>query len=248
MHAAGKTGGMNDFMRQPSALELVGISVAFDKRQVLHDVSLTARVGRIHALLSHNGAGKSTAFKAALGLVPVAAGQVRVLGRPLNTTVLKDVGVSINGPALYGQLSARDNVRVHQLALGLPKRDVDRVLRVVGLGDVGRKKARTFSTGMKGRLALACALLGTPQVLLLDEPQNGLDPQGVTDLRRLLREFVDSGWSVLISSHQLAEVARIADDVTVIHDGRTVFSGTADDFAPGGDLEAQFFHATGGLS
>lgn len=227
-------------------LETRHLKVSMEKKEILHDFSLTAYPGRIHALLGRNGAGKSTAFKSILGLVPVE-GEVFLFGEHFSVKSLREVGASINGPALYLHLSARDNLRVHCLALGITSAEADRVLKLVGLGDVGKKKVGKFSTGMKARVALAVALLGSPRLLILDEPQNGLDPQGMNDLRSFLRHYADTGNTVIISSHQLGEIARIADDVTVIHDGRTVFSGPASEFKHGGDLESEFLKLTAGM-
>ena len=145
---------------------------------------------------------------------------------------------------MYGHLTARENLKVHTLLLGLPDAEIDRVLELVGLSETGRKKAKSFSTGMKARLALAIAMLGSPKILLLDEPQNGLDPQGIADLRVFLKEWAQRGGTVVVSSHQLGEIARLADDITVIESGKTVFSGTADHLIQGGDLESRFFHLT----
>ncbi|AWB80943.1 bacitracin ABC transporter ATP-binding protein [Corynebacterium yudongzhengii] len=227
------------------AVELCDIAVNLGGSDILHDVNLLATPGRVHALLGRNGAGKSTTFKALLGLVP-HTGSVRINGQDFRPELLQHIGSSINGAAYYGHLSARDNCRVHTKVFGIPDEEADRVLNVVGLGDTGRKKARSFSTGMKARLALAIALIGSPEILVLDEPQNGLDPQGITDLRRMLREFAEAGNTVIISSHQLSEVSRIADDVTVIDQGTTVFSGTKSEFVQGGDLEDRFLDLTGG--
>ncbi|MDO4929361.1 MAG: ATP-binding cassette domain-containing protein [Corynebacterium sp.] len=227
----------------PSAVSLQRVSVTLKGRQILQDVSLMAQPGRIHALLGRNGAGKSTTFKALLGLVPYT-GSVKILGQDFKPELLRQVGASINGPAYYGHLSARDNVRVHTKVFGMSDDEADRVLQLVGLTGTGRKKAKDFSTGMKTRLALAIAFLGSPRILILDEPQNGLDPQGITELREMMHSYVAAGNTVIVSSHQLGEVARIADDITVIDDGRTIFTGASDDFVRGGDLEARFLEVT----
>lgn len=227
-----------------TAIEIQQISVALGGNTILNNLSLRVFPGRVHALLGRNGAGKSTTFKALLGLVPVQAGTITVFGGPITPASLQQIGSSINGPALYEHLSARDNVKIHASLLGLPKSEVQRVLTLVGLAQTGKKKARSFSTGMRARLALAIAMLGSPPILILDEPQNGLDPQGISDLREFLRQWARAGGTVLVSSHQLGEVERLADDITVINNGSTVFSGTADEFLQGGDLEARFLDAT----
>lgn len=232
-----------------AALACEGVTVSFGGRRVLDDVALAARPGRVHALLGRNGAGKSTLFSVLLGLLAPDAGTVTVAGSPFTRDSLRHIGASVNGPACYGHLSARDNLRVHTTLLGLPDAEAERVQALVGLGDVGKKKARNFSTGMKARLALAQALLGEPEILVLDEPQNGLDPQGIADLRGFLRERAARGGTVLVSSHQLGEVRHLADDATVLAGGRVRYSGPLTELAPGadgadGDLEAAFLRLT----
>ncbi|MBI8989781.1 ATP-binding cassette domain-containing protein [Corynebacterium meridianum] len=218
------------------AIECRHLSISYRGQRVLDEFSMTVERGRIHALVGRNGAGKSTCFRIILGLEDRAGGTVEV--------DRASVGASVNGPALYPHLGARDNLRVHTLLLGLDDAEIDRVLGVVGLTGTGRKKVRSFSTGMRSRLALAVALLGGPQILLLDEPQNGLDPEGTVALRGLLRGYADAGGTVLISSHQLGEIARTADDITVLHDGRAAYSGPLDAFAPAGELESRFLDLT----
>lgn len=224
-----------------------GIRKSFAGTVVLHGLDLTVRPGRVYALLGRNGAGKSTSLKIMLGLMPSDEGTSFLLGEPFERASLAKVGASIDGPALYGHLSATDNVRVHAKLMGLHDARVAQVLGVVGLNHTGRKKARTFSTGMKARLALAIALLTDPEVLVLDEPQNGLDPEGIIELRRLIRELAARGRTVLISSHQLGEVTRLADDIGVLAHGRLVYEGALADFADG-DLEAAYLAATEGAA
>lgn len=230
----------------PAAINCTGIQVSFGSTTVLHDVNLTASLGRVHALLGRNGAGKSTLFSVILGLLEPDAGEVRVLGRPRDANSLRHIGASVNGPAFYGHLSARKNLLVHTALLGLPDSEADRTLDLVGLTSAGTKKAKSFSTGMKARLALAQAMLGQPDILLLDEPQNGLDPQGIADLRHFLRGWAHDGGCVIISSHQLGEIAQLADDVTVIADGHVRYNGELASLAPAGQLEEEFFRLTMG--
>lgn len=229
-----------------------GLTKSFGAHRVLDGLDLTATPGRVYALLGRNGAGKSTSLKIMLGLLRADAGECHLLGEPFSRAGLARVGASIDGPALYGHLSARDNVRVHALLTGVDADRVTEVLEVLGLDagrrGAGRTKVRSFSTGMKARLALAIALLTDPDVLVLDEPQNGLDPEGIIELRGLIRELAARGRTVLISSHQLGEVVRLADDIGVLAGGRLVYEGPLADFAEGsaGDLEAAYLAATGG--
>ena len=220
-----------------------GVRRSFGRQQVLDGLDLTLRPGRVYALLGRNGAGKSTTLKILLGLLSPDAGTAYTLGRPFERAALASVGASIDGPALYGHLSARENIRVHALLTGVGPERIDAVLETVGLAATGRKRARTFSTGMKARLALAIALLTDPEVLVLDEPQNGLDPEGIIELRELIRALAADGRTVLISSHQLGEVIRLADDIGVLADGHLVYEGPLQEFAHG-DLEAAYLAAT----
>ena len=173
------------------------VSKSFGPHMVLRDVDFRIAPGRVHALLGRNGAGKSTLFSIFLGLLSADSGMVKVDGVPWSREVLDHIGASVNGPAFYGHLSAAANLRVHTRLLGLPEAEVDRVLSIAGLSEVGSKKAKSFSTGMKARLALAQALLGDPEILVLDEPQNGLDPQGIVELRNLLQKLASVGHTVI---------------------------------------------------
>lgn len=231
------------------ALGCRGLSKSFGGRAVLDGLDVTVTPGRVYALLGRNGAGKSTTLKIMLGLSAPDAGEAYLLGRPFTRASLAHVGASIDGPALYGHLSARDNLTVHAHLTGVGDARVAEVLEIVGLGasgrDTRRQKVRSFSTGMKARLALAIALLTDPEVLLLDEPQNGLDPEGIIELRLLIRDLAARGRTVLLSSHQLGEVVRLADDIGVLAGGRLVYEGPLADFADG-DLEAAYLAATTG--
>ncbi|SDN93001.1 ABC-2 type transport system ATP-binding protein [Actinomyces ruminicola] len=233
----------------PPGLALRGVEVSYGRQKVLTGLNLTARPGRVYGLLGLNGAGKSTTFNTALGLLRPDAGTIEVLGRPLSRESLMHVGASINGPAFYPQLSARRNLRIHCLLTGTAPEVIDLLLEQVGLGQAGRKRTGSFSTGMKVRLALAMALLGDPEVLVLDEPQSGLDPQGIIWLRDLLRELAMGGRTVIVSSHVLGEMARTCDDVGVLAGGRMVYEGPLADFAVAGqDLEEAFLAAVTGAA
>ncbi|MGX1738904.1 ATP-binding cassette domain-containing protein [Corynebacterium flavescens] len=227
-------------------IEFEAVSKCFGEHQVLDRIRFKVSPGRVHALLGRNGAGKSTLLSILLGLLPADSGEVAIDDHPFSRADLRNIGASINGPALYGHLSARNNLLVHTKLLGLPATEADRTLAIVGLQDTGKKKTKSFSTGMKARLALAQAMLGNPQILILDEPQNGLDPQGISDLRHLLRDWAARGATVLVSSHQLGEVMHLADEVTIISDSRVAYSGPLNELAPIGNLEEEFFRLTAG--
>ncbi|GAB3625080.1 lantibiotic protection ABC transporter ATP-binding protein [Mariniluteicoccus endophyticus] len=234
-------------MNTAPTLTCRGLTKSYGDQLVLDHLDLTVHPGRVYALLGRNGAGKSTTFKIVLGLLKADSGTVEVLGAPWTRASLDQIGASVDGPAFYPHLSAHENVLVHARLTGTPKQRVDDVLAVVGLTGTGRKRAGSFSTGMKARLALAIALLTDPAILLLDEPQNGLDPEGIIELRRLLRDLAAAGRTVLISSHQLGEVTHLADDIGVLAAGRMVYQGPLDLFAEG-DLEAAYLRATTGVT
>lgn len=233
-------------VNSPYAISFHHVAKSFGAQQVLEDITFDVARGRVHALLGRNGAGKSTLISILLGLLHADAGEVLIDGTQWEKGDLAKIGASVNGPAFYGHLSARDNVRVHTRLLGLPDAEADRALEVVGMAEIGRKRAGGFSTGMKARLALAQAIVGDPAILVLDEPQNGLDPQGIAELRELLREWAHQGRTVLVSSHQLGEVIHLADDATVIAQGTIRYSGRLVDLAPDGNLEQEFFRLTMG--
>lgn len=215
----------------PTGLALRAVTCSYGRQTVLDNLDLTARPGRVYALLGPNGSGKSTTLSVALGLLRPDAGSVEILGRPWSRSGLEHVGASLNGPALFPQLSARQNLLVHCRLTGTDPAAIEPVLATVGLSGTGRKRAKGFSTGMKMRLALAMAILTDPEVLILDEPQNGLDPQGIIELRELLRALAGTGRTVVVSSHQLGEMARMADDVGVLVGGSLAYEGPLDGLA-----------------
>lgn len=233
---------------QSAAISCRGLTKSFAGQRVLDDLDLKVHTGRVYALLGRNGAGKSTTFKILLGLENPDTGSVELLGQPWRRELLAQVGASVDGPAIYPHLSARENVLVHARLTGVTGDRTAEVLATVGLpdgpGGPGRKKAGKFSTGMKARLALAIALLTDPAILMLDEPQNGLDPEGIIELRELIRALAAAGRTVLISSHQLGEVSQLADDIGVLAGGQLVYQGPLDQFASG-DLEQAYLRATG---
>jgi len=191
------------------------------------------RRGEVFGFLGPNGAGKTTTIRMALGLIRPTAGWVEVLGRDVQrhrADVLPRVGALVETPALYPYLSGRSNLRAfaHMLG-GVPDARLDEVLDLVGLADRQRDRVRTYSMGMKQRLGVAVALLNDPELLILDEPANGLDPAGIVEMRDLLRQLVASGKTVFISSHVLAEVQQICDRVAIIDRGELVREATVAD-------------------
>ncbi|MEU2613253.1 ABC transporter ATP-binding protein [Micromonospora sp. NPDC007271] len=193
-------------------------------------LDLRVREGEVLGFLGPNGAGKTTTMRMLVGLVRPTSGSIRVLGRsPGTPEQLAKVGALIESPAFYPHLSGRDNLRLAARYAGVPDTAADRVLADVGLTDRAGSTFRTYSLGMKQRLGVAAALLKEPSLLILDEPTNGLDPAGVTDIRELLRELGRNGRTVLLSSHVLGEVEQICDRIVVIDGGRLIADGTPDE-------------------
>jgi len=207
-------------------LELRNISAGYDAGTVLQDVSITVPDGAVVALLGPNGAGKTTTIRMALGLIAPTGGSVEILGQEVRShrsQVLPRVGALVESPALYGYLSGRDNLRaVGDLLGGASERRIDEVLEIVSLKGRDRDKVKTYSMGMKQRLGLALALLNDPDLLILDEPANGLDPAGIVEMRDLLRDLAGQGKTVFISSHVLSEVQQICSRVAIINHGKLV--------------------------
>lgn len=212
-------------------LETVQLSHRFAANQpVLQDVNLQVAEGSIYGFLGPNGAGKTTTLRLVLGLLATQQGSISVLGRDLRThrlEVLRQVGSLIEQPSLYGHLSATENLEVYRKIYGVGKERIGTVLQLVGLSATGSKKAKQFSLGMKQRLSIAVALLHQPSFLILDEPTNGLDPNGIIETRELIQHLNrEAGVTILVSSHILAEIEKMATHVGIIHGGRLLFQGS----------------------
>ncbi|HEY8863938.1 MAG TPA: ATP-binding cassette domain-containing protein [Candidatus Dormibacteraeota bacterium] len=195
------------------ALRAIALSKAYGKRLAVDRLDLEVDRAELFGFLGPNGAGKTTTIRMALGLIAPTSGSVEILGlevRSHRSEVLPRVGALVESPALYGYLSGRDNLRaVGNLLGGTSEKRIDEVLEIVGLKDRDRDRVRTYSMGMKQRLGLAVALLNEPDLLVLDEPANGLDPAGIVEMRDLLRDLAAQGKTVFISSHVLSEVQQI---------------------------------------
>ena len=193
-------------------------------------LDLQVRRGEVYGFVGPNGAGKTTTLRMLVGLVRPTAGTARVLGhRPGTKEAMARVGAMIEEPAFYPHLSGRDNLRVMALHAGVPTGRIDAVLEQVELSGRAGDRFATYSTGMKQRLGLAAALLKDPDVLILDEPTNGLDPQGIAEMRTLVRSLGRGHRTVLLSSHLMTEVEQICDRVGVISGGRLVAAGTLEE-------------------
>jgi ABC-2 type transport system ATP-binding protein len=200
------------------------LSKSYGERPAVVDLDLEVRRGEVFGFLGPNGAGKTTTIRMALGLIRPTAGSVEILGHDVQTEggrVLPRVGALVEAPALYLYLSGRDNLRAFAGVLGgVPGSRLDEVLELVGLAGRQRDRVRAYSLGMKQRLGVATALLNDPDLLVLDEPANGLDPAGIVEIRDLLRQLAAAGRTVFISSHVLAEAQLICDRVAIIDQGR----------------------------
>jgi ABC-2 type transport system ATP-binding protein len=205
-------------------IEVEHLTKRFRKTLAVDDLSFKVREGTITGFLGPNGAGKTTTLRIILALVRPTAGQATVMGRRYRglPTPSQQVGAVLEASSFHPGRSGRNHLRVVATAAGLPRSRVEEVLALVQLSEAGGRRVGGYSLGMRQRLSLAAALLGDPRVLILDEPANGLDPQGIRWLRELLRSLASEGRTVLISSHVLAEVEQIADEVVIIHRGKFV--------------------------
>jgi len=213
----------------------------------VRDVSFRAPAGQVTGLLGPNGSGKTTTLRVTLGLVRPTAGTALIGGLAYRNLPRprRIVGAMLEATGFHPGRRARDHLRVLAAAAAVPDRRVDEVLDQVGLAGAASRRVRGFSLGMKQRLGLAAALLADPQVLLLDEPANGLDPAGIAWLRGLLRGLADQGRTILVASHVLGEVAQTADRVVIVSAGRLRFDGPLDDLGGAGTaLESAFLRLT----
>lgn len=215
-------------MNDDLILETHNLSKQYGAHTTVDDISLKVRRNTVYGLLGPNGAGKSTTMKMLIGIIRPTNGQIFFDGKPWNQHCLSRIGALIEGPSLYGNLTAEENLMVHTRLLGIPKSRIDEVLDIVDLRNTGKKKASQFSLGMRQRLGIAIALLKNPDLLILDEPTNGLDPIGIKELRELISSFPQHGVTVILSSHTLSEVAQVVDDVGIISDGKLLYQGAPD--------------------
>jgi ABC-2 type transport system ATP-binding protein len=205
------------------------LTVRYGGFTAVDDVSFTARTGRVTGFLGPNGAGKSTTMRVMVGLTRPTSGAALISGRPFAALPNPglEVGVLLDASAQHAGRTGREILTIAQRTMGLPAARVDQLLHKVSLTDAeADRRVRNYSLGMRQRLGIATALIGDPEVLILDEPANGLDPAGIRWMRDLLREYADQGGTVLLSSHLLHEIEVIADDLVVIGNGRIVAQGT----------------------
>jgi len=212
-------------------IQTEGLTYQYSKGvKTLDDINLQVERGSIYGFLGPNGSGKTTTLSLLLGLLNNQQGQISIFGRQLQSNridILKRTGSLIETPSLYGHLSAAQNLEVYQQVYGASKQRIAEVLKIVDLKDTGNKAVKKFSLGMKQRLAIALALLPAPELLVLDEPSNGLDPAGIIELRHLIRRLnKEYGMTIVISSHLLSEVEKMVSHIGIIFKGSMLFQGT----------------------
>jgi ABC-2 type transport system ATP-binding protein len=218
-------------------IEIESLSKRYGDTLAVDDLSFSVRTGSILGFLGPNGAGKTTTLRALLGLARPTSGTATIAGKPYGSLAdpLGTVGAVLDTSGFHPGRKGRNHLRVLARAAGIPSARVDEMLALVELESAGGKRLKGYSTGMKQRLNLAGALLGDPRVLVLDEPANGLDPQGIRWLRDFLRSLAAEGRTILVSSHVLAEVAQTVDEVVVIHKGRLRAHSTLEELTSRGD-------------
>ena len=228
-------------------VEVRGLTKTFGRVTAVRGMSFTAPAGKVTGFLGPNGSGKTTTLRVVLGLVRPDAGGALIGGVPYGRLARprRTVGALLEASGFHPGRRARDHLLVLADAAGVAGTRVDEVLGQVGLAAAADRRVREFSLGMRQRLGLAGALLGDPQVLLLDEPANGLDPAGIAWLRGLLRGLADDGRTVIVASHVLSEIAQTADHVVIVSDGQVRFAGALGDIgASGNALESAFLKLT----
>ena len=222
-------------------LETKNLTKNIKNENIIKGLSLKVPKGDTYGLLGPNGAGKSTTMKLLCGLLKPSEGEVIFKGKPWSRDTLNKIGVLIESPAIYGNLTAKENMLIHACMLGVSENEITRVLKLLKIDKTGKKKVSNFSLGMKQRLGIAIALLGNPDLIILDEPTNGLDPIGIQELRDLIKRLNENQITVLVSSHNLAEIQHIASYIGIIINGKLKYEGEINDTD---DLETIFMNVT----
>lgn len=218
-------------MNNSLIIKTAGLTYRYAKGvKTLDDINLEVERGSIYGFLGPNGSGKTTTLSLLLGLLNKQQGDIEIFGQHLHANrveILRKTGSLIESPSLYGHLTATENLEVYRPVYGVGKQRITEVLEIVGLADTGKKTAKKFSLGMKQRLSIALALLPNPELLVLDEPANGLDPAGIVELRHLIKKLNKAfGMTILISSHLLGEVEKMVTHVGIIFKGGMLFQGS----------------------
>ena len=219
---------MSQFVLQTNSL-----TKQYGKQRAVSDVSIHVKKGAIYGLIGKNGAGKTTLMKMVSGIANPTSGEITLFGKEFNENELNigRIGVLIENPGVYGNMTAFENLKLKAIGIGVyKKQSVDKILELVGLADAGKKKTKNFSLGMKQRLGIGLALIGNPDLLILDEPINGLDPQGIIEIRELIRRL-NSEWNmtIMISSHILEELSKLVTDYGIIDKGQLLLEVSAEE-------------------
>jgi ABC-2 type transport system ATP-binding protein len=213
-----------------NCIETKHLTHRFSDQIVLNDIDLQIPEGSIYGFLGPNGAGKTTTLRLILGLLKKQKGDICIFNEDFSDnriSILKNTGSLIESPSLYGHLTAYQSLQILQKIYQCPLQRIEEVLQLVGLANTGKKKASQFSLGMKQRLSIAMALLHDPKLLILDEPTNGLDPNGIIEIRELLKKLnAEKGMTIVVSSHLLSEIEKMVTHVGIIHKGSLLFQGT----------------------
>ncbi|MBK6345403.1 MAG: ATP-binding cassette domain-containing protein [Bacteroidales bacterium] len=214
---------------EDNILKVEGLSKNYGKLRALSGLDLSINKGQVFGLLGPNGSGKTTTLGIILGATLPDKGSFRWFGQPLAGKSLKRIGAILEHPNFYPYLDAVDNLRIIAQVRCTPEQDIERVLQLTGLSDRRKHRFQTYSFGMKQRLAIASAMLGNPEVLILDEPTNGLDPGGIAEIRELITSIASLGTTIILASHLLDEVQKVCSHVAVLQKGVKLFSGSVDD-------------------
>jgi ABC-2 type transport system ATP-binding protein len=236
------TAGLHDPNDSTLAIQTIGVTKRFGARVAVDAVNLTVPRGAVYGLLGHNGAGKTTLIRMLLGLTSRSEGEIHLLGLPIperRSEALRRVGALVEEPKFHAHLTGRENLRIVADVRGLDVRArIGPALKRVGLSNRADDRVKTYSLGMRQRLGVARALLADPELLILDEPSNGLDPAGIVEFRQLIRSLAEEeGRTVFLSSHQLSEVEKVCDGAAIIDRGRVLEQGAIDELAGGSGQE-----------
>lgn len=229
-------------------IEIIDVTKKYGGRTAVDRVSFTAKAGRVTGFLGPNGAGKSTTLRILLGLDRPASGTALIDGKSYTALAqpLRTVGAMLDGASAIPERRGIDHLHWIAQSNRIPARRIGEVLEQVGLSEAATRRVRKYSLGMRQRLGLAAALLGEPRFLVLDEPVNGLDPEGIRTIRAFLRSYADDGNTVLLSSHLMGETAQTVDDIVIINKGRIIADGALEQIIAGhASLEDAFFALTG---
>ncbi|MFQ3546381.1 ATP-binding cassette domain-containing protein [Halobacillus rhizosphaerae] len=216
-----------------SIIKTTGLTKKFKQTKVVDDVQLNIKKGEIYGFLGPNGAGKTTTIRMLLGLMKPTAGQIEIFGKDFQKhkiETLRKIGSLVEAPSYYEHLSGKENLEVLRKLLGVPKSRMDHVLSIVRLTKDADRKVKEYSLGMKQRLGIASAMLGDPDLLILDEPTNGLDPSGIQEIRELIQSMPDQyGMTVMLSSHLLSEMEQMATQVGIITKGKMIYQDSIEE-------------------